>query len=85
MDKSGKITKTELANWMSRHGRVMEGHEIDNMIKAFDDDGDGEIDYNEFLLMVCRRILREKATEVNIDLFMPPKKEKSLFTGKFFM
>ena len=28
-------------------------------------DGNGEIDYDEFLLLVCRRILREKAHEGN--------------------
>ena len=30
-----------------------------------DIDGNGEIDYDEFLLLVCRRILREKAHEGN--------------------
>ena len=36
--------------------------------------------------MVCRRILREKATEVNINLFEPPKSDKkNLFSTKFFM
>ena len=29
---------------MKRHGRVMETHEVNLMIDAFDDDGDGEID-----------------------------------------
>ena len=50
-DGSGKITAEELANWMSRHGRVMTNEQIELMIQAFDDNGDGEIDYNEFLLM----------------------------------
>ena len=36
---------------------------IKKIIEAFDANGDGEIDYDEFLLLVCRRILREKAHE----------------------
>ena len=36
---------------------------VEKIIEAFDANGDGEIDYDEFLLLVCRRILREKAHE----------------------
>ena len=42
-------------------------------------------DYNEFLMMVCRRILREKATQVEIDLTVPPKKPSTFsFSNKNF-
>ena len=80
--------------------RIIDSEEIGLMIQAFDDDGDGEIDYNEFLvifvifykcaylklkLMVCRRILREKATEVDINLEKPAKPDrKSYFASRFF-
>ena len=31
--------------------RIIDSEEIGLMIQAFDDDGDGEIDYNEFLVI----------------------------------
>lgn len=32
--------------------RIIDSEEIGLMIQAFDDDGDGEIDYNEFLVIL---------------------------------
>jgi len=75
-DNSGTITIQELAGWMKRHGKSMSEDELEKMISAFDVDGNGEIDYDEFLLLVCRRILREKAHEVKIDITQPPREPK---------
>ncbi len=49
-DGSGKISTQEIKNIIS----VNEHANIDNLIKSFDTNGDGEIDYNEFILMMSK-------------------------------
>ena len=46
-------------------------------LTKFDQNGDNEIDYEEFLLLVCRRILREKAIAIDIDLMTGKKITKT--------
>ena len=46
-------------------------------LTKFDQNGDNEIDYEEFLLLVCRRILREKAIAIDIDLLTGKKITKT--------
>ena len=49
---------------MLRHGRKMSPAECKLMISMFDENNDCLIDYEEFLLVITRRILREAAQEV---------------------
>ena len=60
VDGSGSITREELKDWMTRHGRFLTRRQVQMMV---DVNGDGEIDYAEFLMLVTRRILRMKAIE----------------------
>jgi len=50
-NNSGTISKTELKAAMMKHGEPMSEAEVDNMIRQFDSDGDGKINYNEFARM----------------------------------
>lgn len=63
VDGSGSITREELKDWMTRHGRFLTRRQVQMMVDAVDVNGDGEIDYAEFLMLVTRRILRMKAIE----------------------
>merc|ERR1711970_412434 len=65
---SKAISIEELARWMERHGKKMSEEELCKVIDVFDVNGDNRIDYDEFLLLVCRRILRDRAIAVEIDL-----------------
>jgi len=76
-DSSGTITLLELSKWMKRHGKTMTEDELGKLVDAFDQNGDNEIDYEEFLLLVCRRILREKAIAIDIDLLTGKKITKT--------
>ena len=51
-DKSGNISKDELLQCMQDEDLTITEEEIDRMIKEVDIDGDGEINYKEFLEMM---------------------------------
>ena len=46
----GSITREELKEWMTRHGRFLTRRQVAMMIDAVDINDDGEIDYAEFLV-----------------------------------
>jgi len=50
VDGSGSITRDELKEWMTRHGRFLTRRQVAMMIDAVDINDDGEIDYSEFLV-----------------------------------
>ena len=50
VDSSGSITREELKDWMTRHGRFLTRRQVQMMVDAVDVNGDGEIDYAEFLV-----------------------------------
>ena len=51
-DGSGKISSTELKEVMSKLGEELNDFQISEMIREADKDGDGEIDFDEFVRMV---------------------------------
>jgi len=51
-DGSGKISKDELRSIMKSLGEDLTDEEITQMIQEADTNGDGEIDYEEFLRML---------------------------------
>merc|ERR1719318_1123967 len=51
-DKSGTITESELKQAMKSLGEKMTDAEVRAMIKDVDLNGDGKIDYNEFVKML---------------------------------
>ena len=55
VDGSGSITRDELKEWMTRHGRFLTRRQVAMMIDAVDVNDDGEIDYEEFLVNLLRK------------------------------
>lgn len=51
-DGSGKISSSELKEVMSKLGEELNDFQISEMIREADKDGDGEIDFDEFVRMV---------------------------------
>ena len=66
VDASGSISRDELKDWMTRHGRFLTRRQVDMMVGAVDVNGDGEIDYHEFLvrLRFCWKIHSDVLTIV---------------------
>ena len=52
-------------DWMTRHGHFLTRRQVKALVDAADVNGDGEIDYPEFLLLVCHRVLKLKAVQAN--------------------
>eukprot|EP01083_Nonionella_stella_P227837 807999_1 len=55
LNKNGKITHKELKKIMQGLGQNPTEVEIDELVKEIDADGDGTIDFNEFLAMLTRK------------------------------
>ena len=54
-DGNGFITTHELRNIMNNLGEGLEPEEIEEMIKEADTDGNGQIDYDEFVKMMMSK------------------------------
>ena len=52
-NKSGKIDKKELGNVMRQLGKNPSETDLETLVKEVDADGDGEIDFKEFLTMMA--------------------------------
>lgn len=52
-DGDGFITATELSDGMTTLGEAMTDEQVDDMIREADADGDGQIDYREFLRVMA--------------------------------
>lgn len=53
-DKNGFISANELRHVMTNLGEKLTDEEVEDMIKAADIDGDGQVNYREFVKMVCQ-------------------------------
>ena len=63
IDDSGTITRDELKSWMTSHGRFLTKRQVQQTVDAVDINGDGVIDYSEFLV----RNFRYKYSGVRIS------------------
>ena len=52
-NNSGEISKQELLDWCSKYGDITDN--IDSLISGADFNGDGKINYDEFICMVVKR------------------------------
>lgn len=52
-DKSGSIDADELGNVFKAMGQEMTAEELNSLIAGVDDDGSGQIEFNEFMLLMC--------------------------------
>jgi calmodulin len=53
-DGNGTISAEELRQIMQNLGETLTNEEIEDMVKEADLDGDGQIDYNEFVRMMFK-------------------------------
>merc|ERR1712242_312531 len=59
-DGDGTISTKELGTVMNSLGQKPTPQELENMIKEVDIDGNGEIDFDEFLAMMAKKIERNR-------------------------
>ena len=52
-NNSGEISKQELLDWCSKYGDITDN--IDSLISGADFNGDGKINYDEFICMVVKK------------------------------
>ena len=64
----GSITREELKEWMTRHGRFLTRRQVAMMIDAVDINDDGEIDYSEFLVsLTTLKVYQTGGRRLTID------------------
>merc|ERR1711981_433369 len=64
-DGDGTISTKELGTVMNSLGQKPTPQELENMIKEVDIDGNGEIDFDEFLAMMAKKL---KETDLEEDI-----------------
>jgi len=64
-DGDGTISTKELGQVMNSLGQKPTPQELENMIREVDTDGNGEIDFDEFLTMMARKL---KETDLEEDI-----------------
>jgi len=62
-DGDGTITTKELGTVMRSMGQMPSEKELRDMINEVDSDGNGFIDFQEFLTLVARKMMTEKETD----------------------
>lgn len=63
VDGSGEITKVELGKLMETLGLKPTEEQLDQMMKEVDSDGSGDIDFNEFVAVMSRKVQADYTTE----------------------
>lgn len=56
-DGDGKITVAELQEWLFRHGKHITTEKLEEMLECVDVNGDHQIDYDEFLILVTKKLI----------------------------
>ncbi|KAE8660347.1 Calmodulin [Hibiscus syriacus] len=75
-DQNGFISAAELRHVMTNLGEKLTDEEVDEMIREADVDGDGQINYEEFVkVMMAKRRARTSSYVPNNNRSQKPKKE----------
>jgi len=76
-DGGGSITTQELGDVMKSLGQKPTNAELDTMVREIDADGNGEIDFPEFLTMMLRKMNEGNPEKELMDVFMVFDKDGS--------
>ena len=76
-DGGGSITTDELGDVMKSLGQKPSHAELDAMVREIDADGNGEIDFPEFLTMMLRKMNEGNPEKELMDVFMVFDKDGS--------
>merc|ERR1711871_616369 len=69
-DNSGQLSSKELGMAFKRLGMFLDPKSCDDLVAALDEDGSGEIDYEEFEEALIEELKRQKQKKLTtIDLF----------------
>ncbi|KAL7449702.1 hypothetical protein ACHAWC_001738 [Mediolabrus comicus] len=69
VDGGGSISQDELKGVMKKLGSNPTDDDIQQMIKSVDDNGDGEIDFDEFLILMSTKKKNEDPDKELMDAF----------------
>jgi len=81
-DGNGFISAAELRHVMTNLGEKLTDEEVDEMIREADIDGDGQINYEEFVKMMMAKRARERKLEENEDKFYTSDRIDQAFTAQ---
>ncbi len=77
-DQNGFISAAELRHVMTNLGEKLTDDEVDEMIREADVDGDGQINYEEFVRMMMAKwaaeLFSEVSTQQELHLYLVPAK-----------
>lgn len=68
-DGNGQITSKELGSFMHKVGLAPSEQELSEMIDEIDADGNGNIDFPEFIALMARKIDDNENEDILIDAF----------------
>lgn len=74
-DGDGTITAKELGTVMRSLGQNPTDQELDDMVKEIDVDGNGEIDFEEFVTLMTRKMEDTETEDIIIEAFQMFDKE----------
>mgnify|MGYP002060945281 CR=1 FL=1 len=76
-DGNGYIDAKELKQVVTRLGQVLTSDEADEFMLEADLDGDGKLDYNEFV-----RMMLQEAWSKKVHFYYPQEKKKSFWIAR---
>jgi calmodulin len=81
-DRDGTITTTELGTVIEKLGQKPSDTDLKEMIKEVDLDGNGSIDFNEFLVLMASKMRDNDSEEEMLEAFKVFDKDQNGYVGK---
>ena len=81
-NNEGKISHKEIGTIIEKLGQSLSDEDLKEMIKEVDIDGDGCIDFEEFLTLMCSKLRDNDSEEEMMEAFKVFDKDGDGFIGK---